>query len=142
MKDRLSYLEAQITNIEGLYKFKETKKEVISYYKKNLDKLNNVPIETFLKYDILKEVILKCEGKEKVSYKNRIYKRVYRLERHKYNPTSNKLHFITKTGNYIFIDTPKCTDIETAVRYLISNNSIIKIKELVSNCKLIAAKTN
>ena len=137
MKNRISYLEAQITNIEGLYKFKETKKEVISYYKKNLIKLNNVPEEAFLKYDILKEVILKCEGKEKISYKSRIYKRVYRLERHKYNPTSNKLHFIAKTGDYIFIDTPKCTDIETAVQYLIANNSIIKIKGLVNTCKLV-----
>ena len=113
-------------NISNVYKFKETKKEVLDFYLSNIDKINSLKQSTFDNYSFLSEVLQKCERKEKRSFTDKIYKKVIKLERHAYAPEMNKLHF----KKDIFIKVPKCTNIESAVLHCIKTLSINQLKNL------------
>jgi len=127
MQTRLDTVKKELKhNMQGVYKFKETKKEVLEFYTNNESKLNSVKKETFNNYSFLTEVLQKCELKEKQSFSNKILKKVIKLERHKYNPTSNKIHLV----NDKTINTPKCINIEGSVAYIIKTFSLNQLKNI------------
>ena len=127
--DRIAHIKKQIIypNMEGVYEFKKTKKEV----------LNKLPEQEFLKYNFLIEVLKKCEVKEKSSKVTSIYSRVYKLERHKYAPELNKLEFIQHDGDHVYVSAEKQTDIENAVAYLLISMSLKQINNLIETTKII-----
>tara|TARA_R110000851_G_scaffold316229_1_gene479216 strand:- start:173 stop:592 length:420 start_codon:yes stop_codon:yes gene_type:complete len=137
--DRIAHIKKQIIypNMEGVYEFKKTKKEVLNYYIKNIDRLNKLPEQEFLKYNFLIEVLKKCEVKEKSSKVTSIYSRVYKLERHKYAPELNKLEFIQHDGDHVYVSAEKQTDIENAVAYLLISMSLKQINNLIETTKII-----
>ncbi len=124
---RLETIKKELrTSIQGVYKFKETKKEVIDFYTKNESKLDSIKKETFNNYSFLTEVLQKCELKEKQSFNKKIFKKVIKLEVHRYAPELNKLHLFNNNT----INTPKCTNIENAIAYVIKAFSINQLKNI------------
>ena len=113
--------------VTGVYKAKEIKREIIEFYSKNLERLEAVPEEQFLKHSFVTEALKKSELREKQSYKKRLLKITKGLQRHLYAPELNEIK--TVKGN--FYKTPQKTELEKAIDYLIMNSSVTKIKQIV-----------
>lgn len=135
--DRIAHIKNQIIDMPGIYKFKETRKEVIGFYMHKIDRLNLVPEQDFLRHNFLTEVLEKCEVKEKASKITPIHDRVYRLERHRYAPELNKLEFIQHDGDHVYVSTENQTDIENAIVYLLRSMSLKQINNLILTTKII-----
>jgi hypothetical protein len=117
--------------MEGLYKVKETKKEMLNFYASNIDRLNSISIEQMNKHSFISELIHKCEQKEKSSKVKFIMNRVKGLETHAYAPEMNELVF---NNNEVF-KAPQAKTIEEAVTMFISKSSLIQIKNLIYRTK-------
>ena len=129
MNTRLDIIKKELNhNIQAVYKFKETKKEVIEFYTNNESKLNLVKKETFDNYSFLTELIEKCETKQKQSFSKKILNKIVKLERHRYAPNMNKTHL----PNNETIKTPECININQAVAHIIKTLSINQLEKLTS----------
>lgn len=124
MKTRINIIKKELNlKMPGVYKFAETKREVLKQYSDKLDQLNLIPEDKFNNYSFLSEVLRKCEGKEKQKYTSKILKNVTKLERHSYAPELNKLHF-----KNTFISAPQKITIEDAIKHVINTSSLHQLK--------------
>lgn len=115
----------------GIFKVKETKKEMLNFYTKEKERLEKVPIEEMRKYSFISELLQKCEQKEKASKTKQVLNRVKGLERHEYAPEMNKLVF----NNDEVFSVPQIKTIEKAVEVFINKSSLSQIKKIIYRVK-------
>jgi hypothetical protein len=137
---QLTRLE-QLTNeansiMTKAYKLKEVRSNLLAHYKKHEDLLNSETEEKFNSYSIISHILAICEFKEKESKTESLKKRVLKLERHKYAPEMNKLHFTTTDGKLRTVETPQCTTIDKAIRSIIVNKDLPFIQTLLYTTKI------
>lgn len=144
IEEKLNYIKDEIktTPKSGIYKIKETTKEVLDFYTNKKEVLEKVSFEQLKKYSFVREILIKCETKEKLSFTENILDCVYRLETHSFAPELNKLNFINNKGFIIEIKTPQKTTIEDSVSYLIKSLSLTQLKNLIKTTKKQAKKVN
>ena len=131
--DRLNYIihELKQAPTTGIFKVKETKREMLSFYTKEKERLYDIPLEQIQKYSFISELLQRCEQKEKASKTKQILARVKGLERHEYAPEMNKLIFNNDEAFYV----PQVKTIEKDVEVFISKSSLTKIKKLIYRVK-------
>lgn len=127
--ERLKQIKEQLKTAPktGVYKLKETKKEMLNFYGSKLKDLEKVSEETFKKHCFVSELIKRCEQKERRSYIPKLKKIIKGLERHVYAPELNELQTIK--GNVY--KTPQKTEIDNAIEFIVFNNSISKIRSII-----------
>lgn len=137
IEEKLNYIKNEIKTAPktGIYKIKETSKEVLDFYTNKKEVLEKVSFEQLKKYSFVSEILIKCESKEKLSFTKNILDRVYRLETHSFAPELNRLNFINNKGVIIEVKTPQKTTIDESVCYLIESFSLIQIKDLIITTK-------
>lgn len=143
ISEKLDYINKEInnTNVNLLGDFNthlNNAKEIkIKYYNSSKEKLKNIDSKTLLKHNFQSEVLILAELLEKKVVINKIINiHNIRVERHKYNPTSNKVLFLSKKTKKIKeIDAPYVIEISKTitVRQKLENHKAINLSTFLSS---------
>lgn len=127
--EKLNYIKKQLNEApRGIYKRNTVIKNLVNYYKNNLDKLELVSEEKIKDFDFVRSVIVQSELAEKESFKSKILRILIKLERHIYAPEMNKIHF-----KNCAVSTPQRTTINEAIDYFIYHNSLSEVTSIYYN---------
>ena len=143
ISEKLDYINKEIknTNVSLLGEFnthlKNAKEIKIKYYNSSKEQLKNIDSKTLLKHNFQSEVLRLAELLEKKALINKIIStHNIRIERHKYNPTSNKVLFLSKkTKKKKEINIPNVIEISktTTIRQKLENHKAINLITFLSS---------
>jgi hypothetical protein len=119
----------KINSIKNTNKFIiKAKKEKLQFYFNRIDDINNMDFNKIEKHDFKAEILSASINIKKLDYFSKYkYKFIDKLEIHEFSPELNKIYFRNMN---LYIKIPNITSIETAIQYIIVNQSLEQIKSI------------